>query len=133
MDKSLTPVYPAGEGITQPWLRKRIQTALLNVDIVDLLNAEELSELNLPPLRKAIESIHYPAPDANLEELQMKTSPGWERLKFDELLAQQIMLTLSRKRREALKAPQILPPEDKEGSLTGKLYRSLPLSSPKPK
>ena len=126
LDKSLTPVYPAGEGITQPWLRKRIQTALLNVDIVDLLNAEELRELNLPPLRKAIESIHYPAPDANLEELQMKTSPGWERLKFDELLAQQIMLTLSRKRREALKAPEIIPPEDKEGSLTGKLYRSLP-------
>ncbi len=126
LDKSLTPVYPAGEGITQPWLRKRIQTALLNVDIIDLLNAEELRELNLPPLRKAIESIHYPAPDANLEELQMKTSPGWKRLKFDELLAQQIMLTLSRKRREALKAPEIVPPEDKEGSLTGKLYRSLP-------
>lgn len=126
LEKSLTPVYPASEGITQPWLKKRIQTALLNVDIVDLLTKEELTELSLPPLRKAIESIHYPAPDANLEELQSKTSPGWQRLKFDELLAQQIMLNLSRKRREALKAPEFVPPEDKESSLTGRLYRSLP-------
>lgn len=126
LEKSLTPVYPAGEGIMQPWLRKRIQTALLNVDITDLLSNEELQTLQLPPLRKAIESIHYPAPDANLEELQSKTSPGWQRLKFDELLAQQIMLTLSRKRREALKSPEILPPIDKEGSLIGRLYRKLP-------
>ncbi len=126
LDKTLTPIYPAGEGIQQQWLRKRIQTAFLNVDIKDLLTEQEKAQLNLPSLKDAITSIHYPAPDANLEELQNKTSPGWQRLKFDELMAQQIMMTLSRKRRESLKAPILVTPVDKKHSLTGQFYLSLP-------
>lgn len=51
------------------------------------------------PLQKAIESLHYPAPNANVAALQNKTDPAWQRLKFDELLAQQITLKLAQEKR----------------------------------
>ena len=51
---SLTPVYPAGEGITQTWLRKRIARALLDVEIKDLIPKTVLSELKLPTLSDAL-------------------------------------------------------------------------------
>ncbi len=35
LPQALTPVYPAGEGVQQRWLRKRIDRALLDLDIVD--------------------------------------------------------------------------------------------------
>ena len=57
---TLTPVYPAGEGITQTWLRKRISRALLDVEIKDLIPLEILKELNLPPLAEALSYIHHP-------------------------------------------------------------------------
>ena len=41
---TLTPVYPAGEGITQNWLRKRISRALLDVEIKDLIPTAVLNE-----------------------------------------------------------------------------------------
>jgi ATP-dependent DNA helicase RecG len=34
---SLTPIYPAPEGVPQAWLRKRIARALQDVDIVEVL------------------------------------------------------------------------------------------------
>ena len=37
--KSLTPVYPSPEGVPQSWLRKRIDRALRDVDIDDVLPA----------------------------------------------------------------------------------------------
>lgn len=126
LPKTLTPVYPAGEGITQPWLRKRIDRALMDVDIKDLLTEEERQSLGLPELRKAIESLHHPAPGASLEALQEKTDPAWQRLKFDELLAQQIALKRSRKLRETNKAPLMPFPKGRTDSLSFKFYKSLP-------
>ena len=57
LPKTLTPVYPAGEGVTQLWLRKRIDRALMDVDISDLLTEEERQELHLPGLAEAINSL----------------------------------------------------------------------------
>ncbi len=37
--RSLTPVYPSPEGVPQSWLRKRIDRALRDVDIDDVLPA----------------------------------------------------------------------------------------------
>ena len=92
LPKTLTPVYPAGEGVTQLWLRKRIDRALMDVDISDLLTEEERQELHLPGLAEAINSLHHPKAGAPIGPLQNRTDPAWQRLKFDELLAQQISL-----------------------------------------
>lgn len=126
LPKTLTPVYPSGEGVTQPWLRKRINRALMDVDIKDLLTSEELSDLHLPPLRQAIEFLHHPDSTAKLEALQERVDPAWQRLKFDELLAQQIALRQSRALRDRTKAPKLAFPKGNQESLCAKFFHSLP-------
>lgn len=106
---SLTPVYPSGESITQNWLKKRIARALLDVDLTDTVPSNLLKKLGLPPLATALHNLHFPAPGSDLLPLEAKTTPDWNRLKFDELLAQQISLRLSRKRKTTLSACSIKP------------------------
>ena len=93
---NLTPVYPAGESITQPWLRKRISRALLDVQIQELLPNTLLQQLHLPSLSEALKRLHHPPVGASLQALSDRTDMAWQRLKFDELLAQQIALRHSR-------------------------------------
>lgn len=126
LPKTLTPIYPAGEGITQTWLRKRIDRALLDVDISDLFSEEELKELHLPKLSEAINALHHPAADAKIGPLQDKTSPAWQRLKFDELLAQQISLRKSREMRDKNRGPVMPIRRGDQDSLTAKFFHSLP-------
>lgn len=127
LSKTLTPIYPTTQGLFQPWLRKRIQTALMNLEIDDLLTEQQRSDLGLPALKEAIQRLHNPPPDADLLSFQDRTSPEWRRLKFDELLAQQIMLRRSRKIRDAAKAPSLVLNEG-EDSLVSRFLRSLPFS-----
>ncbi len=128
LPKALTPIYRIAGNVTQSWLRKRIQQAFLYVDVNDLLNEEELNKLGLPALLPSLRALHYPEPDADLEALQARLTPEWRRIKFDELFAQQLTLMLSRKHRQASAGPVITVPEDKENSITARLYRSLPFS-----
>ncbi len=125
LPQTLTPVYSTTEGITQTWLQKRITRALLDVDISDLLSEQERQSLDLMGLRAAIEALHHPSPQATLSELQNRTAPAWKRLKFDELLAQQIMLRQSREIRNKTQGPAMQMPEDNQ-SLTKKFLNSLP-------
>ena len=106
---TLTPVYPAGEGITQPWLRKRISRALLDVEVKDLIPADILKNLNLPGLSQALQYLHHPPVGASLEALSERTAPAWQRLKFDELVAQQVALRQSRELKAQKIAPVIAP------------------------
>lgn len=122
---TLTPVYPAGEGITQTWLRKRISRALLDVEIKDLIPLEILKELKLPPLAEALRYIHHPPVGASLSALDERTDPAWLRLKFDELVAQQIALRHSRALKALYRALQIAPSQH---PVTDKLFEELPFS-----
>lgn len=96
LPKALTPVYPAGEGIQQRWLRKRIDRALLNLDLTDLVPEAVRTKFGLPGLREALSYIHTPPSGADVIGLQERSAPAWRRLIFDELLAQQITLRESR-------------------------------------
>ena len=96
LPKALTPVYPAGEGIQQRWLRKRIDRALLDLDLTDLVPEAVRTKFGLPRLREALSYIHTPPPGADVIGLQERSAPAWRRLIFDELLAQQITLRESR-------------------------------------
>ncbi len=106
---TLTPIYPAGEGITQTWLKKRIDRALLDVEIVDLIPEETLRALHLPKLSEAIKYLHRPPVGANQISLSDRTDPAWQRLKFDELVAQQIALRQSRALKAQSQSPVIAP------------------------
>ncbi|MGZ9029869.1 MAG: ATP-dependent DNA helicase RecG [Burkholderiaceae bacterium] len=119
---ALTPIYPAPEGVPQGWLRKRIDRALRDVDIVEVLPARLLRQQGLDALEPSIGRLHHPPPDANANALAERTDPAWQRLKFDELLAQQIALRAARDARELRRAHAL----QGSGELTTKLRQGLP-------
>lgn len=125
LPSTLTPVYPAGEHITQTWLRKRIDRAMLDVDLTDIVPASFTQSLSLPTLRDALKSLHHPSPGADYEAYSERRTPEWRRLKFDELLAQQLTLRYAREVKSELQAPRLL---GTHGNLREKLTTSLPFS-----
>ena len=105
---SLTPVYPAGEGIQQAWLRKRIARALLDLPLNDPIPLCYTENLGLPGFRESIKYLHNPPAEADAQGLQNRSCPQWQRLIFDELLAQQITLK-SIRTRSSISLAQRLP------------------------
>lgn len=97
---SLTPIYPTTNGLTQPVLRKAVQAALAQVDMHEILPVRVLDDLRLPTLAESLRTLHYPPPHLSAGQLGSGTLPEWQRLKFDELLAQQLSMRLARQRRK---------------------------------
>ena len=97
---NLTPIYPTTNGLTQPVLRKAVQAALAQVDMHEILPARVLDDLRLPTLAESLRTLHYPPPHLSAGQLGSGTLPEWQRLKFDELLAQQLSMRLARQRRQ---------------------------------
>ena len=96
---TLTPIYPATEGIQQARLRQLSTAALQELDknsVRDWLPAELLPNPNWPTLKAALQYVHRPPPDAKLELLAAGQHPAQRRLAFEELLAQQLSLRLLR-------------------------------------
>lgn len=96
----LTPIYPTTNGLTQPVLRKAVQAALAQVDMHEILPARVLDDLRLPTLAESLRTLHYPPPHLSAGQLGSGALPEWQRLKFDELLAQQLSMRLARQRRQ---------------------------------
>jgi ATP-dependent DNA helicase RecG len=111
-DDSLTPVYPATEGVQQGRLRILTALALAELErssVRDWLPAELLADLGLPPLGSALIYVHRPPPGADLAPLAAGRHPAQRRLAFEELLAHQLSL---RQLRESIRAEAAwaLPP-----------------------
>jgi ATP-dependent DNA helicase RecG len=98
---ALTPVYPAGEGLSQAYLRKAIATALSRLDWRDTLPSEILTELRLSSFESAVRLLHNPPVDVDEYALTERSHPAWIRMKFDELLAQQLSLKRAQAARRA--------------------------------
>ena len=102
LDESLTPMYPATEGVTQPRLRMLIGQALgepgTPIAVRDWLPAEVERSLRLPPLRAALELLHRPSRDEDHGALLAGRHPAQRRLAFEELLAHQLSLRLRKLR-----------------------------------
>ncbi len=116
----LTPVYPAGAGLPQAYLRKAIEAALPNAPLQELLPAGVVPA-GLPPLREALQLLHHPPANVPLQALQEHSHPAWQRLKFEELLAQQLSQLQSKALRAQHRAPQL-----RSGPLTEQLLSVLP-------
>ncbi len=100
----LTPVYPATEGLNQPQIRKAINAALSRVCLDDTLPQAIRRKYDLTTFADAIELLHNPPKDADTQSLIEKTHPAWERVKFDELLAQQLAMSVARATRQKRRA-----------------------------
>ena len=100
----LTPVYPATEGLNQPQIRKAVNAALARVRLDDTLPEAIQKKYHLAPLADSIRLLHNPPKDADTQSLIEKTHPAWERVKFDELLAQQLAMSVARATRQNKKA-----------------------------
>lgn len=120
---ALTPVYPTTDGLTQPALRKIIDRALEVADLSDTLPDTIRERLDLVPFSRAIRALHHPPPDVSANDLLEREHPAWRRIKFDELLAQQLSLARARAQRLAQKAPVLKPSDD---ALRAALFDRLP-------
>lgn len=127
LPKTLTPVYPASGTLTQPVIRKRIDRALLDVDLKDLVPEKYTKALNLPGFAEAVRFIHHPSPLTPAEALSERTAPEFKRLVFDEFLAQQIFLKKSRDAKALAAAPAMT---DTSGALKTRFWIVLPLRLP---
>jgi ATP-dependent DNA helicase RecG len=92
---ALTPVYPAGDGISQLMLRKAINSALAKVRWQDTLSPAVLNGMHLESFEASVRLLHNPPPEVDQHSLIERSHPAWQRMKFDELLAQQLSLKRS--------------------------------------
>jgi ATP-dependent DNA helicase RecG len=104
---SLTPVYPAGEGLSQTVLRRAIADAMKRVDWHDTLPAALRSRMRLSDFEPAVKLLHYPPREVDENALIERSHPAWVRMKFDELLAQQLSLKRAQRARREKGAPML--------------------------
>ena len=123
---ALTPVYPTTAGLSQAALRGMIGRALDTLALEDTLDDARLEKLGLRPFRESVMLLHRPPPDVDAQMLMDRTHPAWRRLKFDEILAQQLAMRIAYRERRAKAAPP-LPPAH---TLTNALVKSRPCPLP---
>ena len=102
--QALTPVYPTTAGLPQAYLRKAVAAGLARAPLDELIPPTLLPP-RLPTLRESLHFLHHPSPDTSLVALEDHSHPAWQRLKFEELLAQQVSQMQARAERAHLKAP----------------------------
>lgn len=118
---ALTPVYPSTDGLSQPALRKAIDQALRQADLSDTLPEQIRERYGLLPFDQAIRVLHHPPPQVSYHDLVERGHPAWSRIKFDELLAQQLSLAQARAARLRQRARGL----DQDG-LVRQLHKKLP-------
>ncbi len=112
LEESLTPVYPATEGLTQQRLRGLSQQALEMLDdnsLHELLPAELRTQFNQEPLTSTLRFLHHPPKDAPVDLLMLGDHPYQRRLAFEELVAHHLSLLKLRQKAQSEGAPQLLP------------------------
>jgi ATP-dependent DNA helicase RecG len=133
---ALTPVYPTVAGLPQGYLRKVVLGGLARADLSETIPTELFAiifdgnlsaQIGTQPtylLPEALSFLHHPTPDVSLSQLEDRTHPAWQRLKAEELLAQQLSQLQAKRERAALRAP-ILQDQAKK-SLHDKLLAIIP-------
>jgi len=120
----LTPVYPTTAGLSQDVLRRLVAESLARCDLSDTLPEALRAQLALVTFDTAVRLLHSPPAASSQAALESRTHPAWRRIKFDELLAQQVSLRLARARRSEVRAPRL----PAQGQLVARLIASLPFA-----
>jgi len=118
----LTPVYPTTAGLAQEALRKLVARSLAGDAplTAETLPDKLIARRKLWKFGDAVRFLHAPPPrisELTQRALDARTHPAWTRLKFDELLAQQLSLKAHRNARAQRHAPVLTG----TGELTARL------------
>ena len=115
LPSTLTPVYPSSAQLPQAYLRKAIESALARTPLPELItpaffaaHSQTLSPTGLPSLSEAVHFLHHPPAHTALASLDDRSHIAWQRLKFDELLAQQLGQAEAHRVRATLRAPALV-------------------------
>jgi ATP-dependent DNA helicase RecG len=131
---ALTPVYPTSAQLPQAYLRRAVASGLKRADLSETLPPELLRSLEdvvrnaegpLFTLRDALRYLHHPGPDVSMDALEDRSHPAWQRLKAEELLAQQLSQLTAKRERDALRAPAL---HTRPGGLHEQLLAVLPFA-----
>lgn len=110
----LRAVYPSTSGLTQDRLGQWIRKALDEHCPDEWLPEAYLKRLGLPSLPASIRALHA--------QMQPQASPFWNRIRLDEIVAQQLALRRARSSRHRASAPAL---QDEKG-LSQRLLQALP-------
>ena len=120
----LTPVYPTTAQLPQAYLRKAVAAALARAPLEELLPPGALPP-GLPTLKEALLTLHQPPPELPMAALEDRSHPAWQRLKYEELLAQQLAQAEAMRERTKLRAPSLAAAG---AGLHGRLLATLPFA-----
>ncbi|SET33231.1 ATP-dependent DNA helicase RecG [Nitrosospira multiformis] len=125
----LTPIYPSTAGLPSEALRKLISRVLQTGDgrnhegiLSETLPDAVRERCQLQGFKDSVLFLHQPPPDASPALLRERTHPAWQRIKFDELLAQQLSMRVHYQQRRNGSAPVLIAKND----LTRALLKLLP-------
>ena len=108
----LTPIYPSTAGVANSGLQKLIGKALETAELADTLPDDLRQQLKLPGFARSLHFLHTPPPGTDLDTLHSRNHPAWRRLKFDEVLAQQLSLRRAYLARREKGAPVLVARDD---------------------
>ena len=119
LPQALTPIYPTVAQLPQAYLRRAVASAMARVELPETLppglrppvaRFDRENGLQIPwNLRESLLFLHHPSPDVALATLQDHSHPAWQRLKAEELLAQQLSQLTAKRERALLRAPELRP------------------------
>ncbi len=97
---AVIPVYPEVEGVYPKVLRQVMRRVVrrYSAQVEETLPAEIRERYGLPGIAAALEQVHFPTADAEVDELNRFSSPAHKRLVFEEFLLLQLGLVMRRKR-----------------------------------
>jgi ATP-dependent DNA helicase RecG len=110
LPEALTPVYSTVAALPQAYLRKAVLSGLARADLSETVPADAPAapaQATRWSLRESLQFLHHPTPDVSLAALEDHSHPAWQRLKAEELLAQQLSQLQSRRAHDALRAPPL--------------------------
>lgn len=102
LEKTLSPIYPLTANIHQAQMKKWIDIALETLQQSDLSdNFKNLANNSMPTLKQALNMLHHPKVDDNIEQISNFKHPSQQRLIIEELCAQRLSLLQLKDRRKS--------------------------------
>lgn len=103
----ILPVYPLSSGLTQKYMRKLVRFVLNNIKEYpyEVLPLEERQDINIPNIKFALQNIHFPRSDINLEKAR-------NYLIFREFFILQLGLLLRKNKEQKTDEKDIIQTDD---------------------
>ena len=126
-EQPMVAVYPTAAGLPQATLRRAVKAALSQALPQEWLPPELLASYRLMPLPDAIRLLHAPPVSHDrtsaVQEHDAPQERAWNRIRFDELMAQQLLLRRARALRQHERSMVLTAAERAE-----QLMRALPFA-----